>query len=284
MIMYNDPWYTHRIIYRILDFEVEFTALEPIRIGAGRSSKLESPVDLPVIRIKRGGVESPYIPGSSIKGVFRSSAEFIARLAGLDVCSRGDRCRDTYNEELQGCLDKNDINGVFNLLKNYCLICKLFGSGSYKSHIDFKDAYPITDVTTAVKPGIAISRRSGTVRTGPFFVEYVNPGAKFRGGFTLTNVPNYGVGLLALVIDLVNCGVVKLGGMKTRGFGKVRLDVSRVSVYIFEDGVFREVEEKTLLRSLDDFDSDVEFDPSDPLKYLGGCKEAWKAYVSRAKG
>ena len=279
----DDPWISHRIVYRIIDLDVIYKALSPLRIGSGKSIKLESPVDLPVIRINLHGSSIPYIPGSSIKGVFRSTAEYIAKSVGIRACSRGDGCKQQYNKELQGRLREGDIEGVFGLLKDkYCLICKIFGSGTYRSHIDFKDAYPEGGVTTGVKTGIAIDRRSGTVKRGALFtVEYVDPGAYFKGGITLLNVPNYGVGLIKSVIDLINAGIVRLGGMRSRGFGRIGIEVSKITVYTMKNGIIKEVREKTYLNALDEFDEDIEFDPSKPLEYLDSCMEVWSRYVSK---
>lgn len=55
--------------------------VEPLRIGKGAGELGE--VDLPVIRLPNG---NPFIPGSSLKGVLRATAELIARSEGLEVC------------------------------------------------------------------------------------------------------------------------------------------------------------------------------------------------------
>jgi len=54
---------------------------EPLRVGKGAGELGE--VDLPVIKLPDG---KPYIPGSSLKGVLRSTAEIVARSEGLKVC------------------------------------------------------------------------------------------------------------------------------------------------------------------------------------------------------
>jgi len=277
-------WYAHRTIYKVLNFEVEYITQSPLRIGAGRTSKFASPIDLPVVRIKFDGEDKPYIPGSSIKGVFRSSAEYISRSSGLKVCSAGEGCRDKFDRDLQSMLKENNIEGVLNLLKEYCLICKLFGSGTFRSHIDFTDAYPYEGVTTGVKVGIAIDRRSGAVKRGALYtVEYVNPGAKFRGNMILHNIPNYGVGLIYLVISGFKTGILKIGGMRTRGFGKMDINILKLTAYVMEDGVFKQVKEKKVIKALDEYDEDVELDPNDPKSYLNKCVEVWRNYVARAR-
>ena len=283
-----EPWFTHRILYRIFNLKVKYILESPLRIGSGRVFKLSSPIDLPVIRIKIGDLETPYIPGSSIKGVFRSSSEYIVRSAGLPACSRGEGCRVNLDRPLQNCLRNlyrsTTIKDVYSILQNYCIVCKVFGSGSYGSHIEFKDAYPSDSVTTGIKTGIAIDRRSGAAKRGALYtIEYVNPGSTFDGEITMINLPNYCIGLIANVIELINLGIIKIGGMKSRGFGKVRIDIVESNMTLSQNGGLIQVKEKTIVKSLDEYDEDVEYDPNDPIKYLNACRGVWERYVQKVK-
>jgi len=282
----SESWHTHRFLYRIIMLDVEYVALEPLRIGAGRGSKLESPIDLPVIRIKYGGNNVPYLPGSSIKGVFRAGAEYLARSAGLSVCERGEGCRKQFDRDLQSELKKGNVIGALKLLKeNYCPICQLFGTGTYKSHLDFYNAFPADNVSLDIKTGVAIDRRSGVAKKGALYiVEYINPGSVFHGGIRLYNVPNYGVGLMAEVIEMVNRGFIKFGGMKSRGFGRLKVDIKNINIIQISDGVLSEVRSKMDILAMDEMDSDIVFDPGDQLKFLEECREAWIRYVSKKKG
>jgi CRISPR-associated RAMP protein (TIGR02581 family) len=112
-----------------------------------------------------------------------------------------------------------------------CLLCKVFGAPSFTGHAEFNDSYPINekgevlDAPVGVRTGIAINRRTGAVHMGALYqVEYVEPGARFRFSIRTTNLPNYALGLLAKILRMVNEGWVRVGGFKTRGFGKLRVD------------------------------------------------------------
>ncbi|MEM3688106.1 CRISPR-associated RAMP protein Csx7 [Saccharolobus sp.] len=279
------PWYAHEMIYRVLKFDIIYKNETPLRIGSGKATKLTSPIDLPVIMIKMGEQELPYIPGSTLKGIFRSSAEYIAKSEGFkDVCERGEGCKEKYDSELQLKLRAQITNEVIKTLEKYCVICKTFGSGTYASHLVFNDAYSSIKATRGVKVGIAIDRRSGIAKKGALYtVEYVDPGAEFSGSITLTNTPNYMVGLLAKVIDMINKGIIKIGGMRTRGFGKVNIEISKASGYQLEDGVLKEISGKTLVKSLDEKDRDIELDPNKPMEYFINCIEVWNEYVKKYK-
>ncbi|NHW44188.1 MAG: CRISPR-associated RAMP protein [Candidatus Verstraetearchaeota archaeon] len=215
----------------------------PLRIGVGREAPLGSAVDLAVIRIKLGKKTVPYIPGSSLKGVFRSAAVQLAKLKGLSVCSglSKETCMDlerqelggeTLHERIQSLLrEGHNLEAIKLFHEKTCLLCKVFGAPLFTGHIEFTDAYPINekgeplDVFVGVRTGIAINRRTGAVHRGALYqVEYVEPGARFKFSLHTTNLPNYALGLLAKTLKMLNEGWVKIGGFKTRGFGEVRVE------------------------------------------------------------
>jgi CRISPR-associated RAMP protein (TIGR02581 family) len=185
-----------------------------------------SPVDLSVLRIPYEGKHLPYIPGSSLKGVFRSFASLLAKKKGLRKACSG------VSEDVCKPDEKGGAESFYN---NACLICKIFGSPGYRSLASFGDAYPIDDegrfypYKTGVRRGIRIGRRTGAVSGSSMYdVEYVEPGAKFRFSIRCKNLPNYALGLLSKVLLLMQEGEAKLGGFKTRGFGGVSIDTNEL--------------------------------------------------------
>lgn len=284
------PWYTHSILYRSIKLEFSLKAEEPLRIGAGRSPPLAL-TDLPVITININGEITPYIPGSSLKGTLRSVCELLVKSAGLDSCMAGSCAREKKvgDENLLSLMDTamrtNNIQLLLTTLEKFCLICKIFGAGSYKAHIDFREAYPQKDtVRTSIKSGIAINRRSGAVKRGALFqVEYVEPGAIFNTSIVMTNLPNYVVGLLLVALDMVNEGLFKLGGFKSKGFGKVSVIYLGLSGLVFEDGVSRRLEDIAKLRGLDAQDGDVYLDSKDLASTLQGFRKKWSEYVQKVR-
>jgi CRISPR-associated RAMP protein (TIGR02581 family) len=218
----------------------------PLRVGTGREPPLGSAVDLAVIRVRLGGRLVPHIPGSSLKGVFRSAAVQLARLKGLSVCSglSGETCMDweytelgggTLLSKIQELLREGESAEAIKLFHGKaCLLCKVFGSLSFTGHVEFSDAYPIgedgsvLEVPVGVRTGIAINRRTGAAYPRALYqVEYVEPGARFRFSIRATNLPNYGLGLLVRILRMLNDGWVRVGGFKTRGFGEVAVESLR---------------------------------------------------------
>jgi CRISPR-associated RAMP protein (TIGR02581 family) len=231
------------VIIREVVLEGYFVAESPLRIGVGRESPLGSAVDLAVLRINLNGKLVPYIPGSSLKGVFRSTAIQLANRKGLTVCSGLSKgtCMDlrypefdgkTLLEKIQEEIKNRNYRRAIELFhEKACLLCKVFGAPSFTGHSEFNDSYPINekgevlDAPVGVRTGIAINRRTGAVHMGALYqVEYVEPGARFRFSIRTTNLPNYALGLLAKILRMVNEGWVRVGGFKTRGFGELRVD------------------------------------------------------------
>lgn len=237
------PWSAHSVIIREVVLEGYLVAESPLRIGVGRESPLGSAVDLAVLRINLNGKLVPYIPGSSLKGVFRSTAIQLANRKGLTVCSGLSKgtCMDlrypefdgkTLLEKIQEEIKNRNYRRAIELFhEKACLLCKVFGAPSFTGHSEFNDSYPINekgevqDAPVGVRTGIAINRRTGAVHMGALYqVEYVEPGARFRFSIRTTNLPNYALGLLAKILRMVNEGWVRVGGFKTRGFGELRVE------------------------------------------------------------
>ncbi len=237
------PWSSHGVLLREALLEGYLVNRGPLRVGTGKEPPLGSAVDLAVIRVRLGGKLVPYIPGSSLKGVFRSAAVQLARLRGLSVCSglSGETCMDWEYTELGGVTLLSKIQEMLRegesaeAIKLFhgkaCLLCKVFGSLSFTGHVEFSDAYPISEdgsvleVPVGVRTGVAINRRTGAVYPRALYqVEYVEPGARFRFTIRATNLPNYALGLLARILRMLNDGWVKVGGFKTRGFGEVAVE------------------------------------------------------------
>jgi CRISPR-associated RAMP protein (TIGR02581 family) len=231
------------VIIREVVLEGYLVAESPLRIGVGREPPLGSAVDLAVLRINLNGKLVPYIPGSSLKGVFRSTAIQLANRKGLTVCSGLSKgtCMDlrypefdgkTLLEKIQEEIKNRNYRRAIELFhEKACLLCKVFGAPSFTGHAEFNDSYPINekgevqDVPVGVRTGIAINRRTGAVHMGALYqVEYVEPGAQFRFSIRTTNLPNYALGLLARILRMVNEGWVRVGGFKTRGFGELRVE------------------------------------------------------------
>ena len=277
------PWFTHSVIYRTIEVFVKYITKSPLRIGSGKGKSPTSSVDLQVITMNINGIEVPFVPGSSLKGVFRSSSEFIARSYGINACMMGEGCKNNYDLNLQLFMKNGDFESIINTLSKYCLICKIFGSASYYSHVSFSDAYPKNQVPgRGVKTGIAIDRRSGAVKMGALYtVEFVLPGSEFEGSIKFYNLPNYAIGLISTVINNINLGVIKIGGFKSKGFGNVEVIPKELRGNVLVGSSYENVLEKGELLPLDEDDEPVKF--SNVSEFLEECRRVWINYVGKER-
>ncbi|MEM1689751.1 MAG: RAMP superfamily CRISPR-associated protein [Candidatus Hadarchaeales archaeon] len=210
-------WISHDNIRRETSFNFILTNEAPLRIGCGGEPPLEALSDLAVLRIPSEFGEVPYIPGSSLKGVFRSFCAKLLARKGLRVCElSGNRCEVGRERNIE------------QFAEQACLLCKIFGTQGYRGLVSFSDAFPwngqqLYPFRLGVRRGIRIGRKSGRAQN-LFDVEYVEPGAKFKSGIRCLNLPNFALGLLSRALLCLHEGEVKVGGFKTRGFGEVRLE------------------------------------------------------------
>ena len=284
----------HKLLRRVV-LEGVVVNDEPLRVGAGAGGYFE-PVDLVVLKVKLPGKGAvPVVPGSSWKGVFRSTAYSIALVEGLKVCEGLPNATCMQGNEFEyverageGLSKKLEMLVKADGVKA-CLLCLIFGSPSLASHVYFGESYPLDGYALGYRTCVAISRRTGAAYRGMLFtVEYVEPGCKWSFRLVAENLPNYALGLLAEVIEHISSGLVKVGGLKSRGFGRVHFEDLKLRVYSpkpEEYGVYAGV-----LKPLDPVDSEVRWTGSsmvaegeDACRVLEELRGAWRRGLDALK-
>ncbi|MDI6738060.1 MAG: RAMP superfamily CRISPR-associated protein [Nanoarchaeota archaeon] len=192
-------------------------ALSDMHIG-GQSGNMPAGLDNPIIKDNKG---KPFVPGSSLKGVLRSSFERLAKGAGIKVCD--------LDEKRGGC--------------GNCPPCLLFGGGHKSGAIKIRDAF-ITDDSGKhpyIRDGVRIDRKSGKAASGAKYdIEVVQKGAKFEGGMVVENTATpdgeYTIlgGLLSL-IDFFNEFVAGIGGGTSKGMGHAKLAILEMKEFTAND-------------------------------------------------
>ncbi len=198
--------------------DLTMTARGPLLVKSGLDGGADPSVpDMQFVRTN-GQV---YLPGSSLKGVFRSYAEKIVRTVG-------GRCCDPFDTSFCGKRLERQHDGP-TIYRDSCSVCRLFGSTAMASRVRFQDAYPAGDVRTEVRTSVAIDRRKGSVAQGPFDLEVVS-GATFRTEIQVRNFELWQLGLLALVLRDLRAGWIPLGFGKSRGLGQVDAEIGPLTV------------------------------------------------------
>jgi CRISPR-associated protein Csm3 len=186
----------------ISSVEIRIKTNTPLRVGAGKSIEVEEP-DLPVIKHKDG---TPIIPGSTLKGVFRST---LSRFLGK--------------------VDE--------------LLDPIFGNMDYASPIIFTDLRASSKITIE-RNHIRINKAlGGAAKGGLFQVEAVPDNIEFTGKVISYNLP---ISALAGVIYvnqvLMNNDVIRIGGFKSRGYGSAHFTINNITLSMPDINNIYEVE------------------------------------------
>lgn len=199
-----------------------------LRIGKGRDDDGSGASDLPVLVDAQG---FPFLPGGSIKGVIRATAESLVRSVSQGKDSGLWSC-DPHNEREGGACGYHTHDGRKDAKKDVessCTICRLFGSRMVASHVRFTDA--LLERPADGRPpierrdGVAIDRDLGIVfDKQKYDFEVVSPGARFKLEVFIDNPEDALLGLLVLAFDQLDDGFSGLGGFTTRGLGRVAID------------------------------------------------------------
>ncbi len=201
-----------------------------LHIGGGRSTL--TPTDSPVIR---GPDLKPFIPGSSLKGSFRSIVEKLTPVVGLRTCALAQSApcpgapgetQDEFNRRKEE--ERWDEEDLLAALEDeLCDTCKLFGSPFQASKIYFDDL-PLDEdwaVTTQIRDGVAIDRDSErAVPRLKYDYEVVPPGSAFGFRVTLEEPADTDLSLACLGLSEFVSGFGGIGGKRSRGLGRCALE------------------------------------------------------------
>ena len=215
----------HRITLTIV-------AVTAMRVGAGKAQD-PAATDQPVMRDAMG---RPFLPGSAVKGALRCGLEKVIRgLArdqreGLWSCdifaAEGEhrRCTLAFEPVPGGVRKAPDLKEVCETL---CTTCGLFGSSYFGGRVFVHDLPLVKNsmFRTEVRDGVGINRDLRTAqRAITYDTETVPPGTAFELELVLENVSSLQKALVMQALDMLDQGVVMLGGMTSRGLGRVRLE------------------------------------------------------------
>ncbi len=180
----------------------------------------------------------PFIPGSSLKGVLRSTIEkLVASLPpelGLHTCGlpageipvSEESCPTAHQEAIREERRKrpNDIAQIMEQVRNnLCHTCQLFGSPYAAARITVNDLYLIDEQwsgITQVRDGVAIDRDSETAKSGAKYdFEVVPSTTVFKLHITMENATEADLQLISIGLGEFVSGFAGVGGLRSRGLG-----------------------------------------------------------------
>lgn len=206
-------------------FEYELETYSPLLIQGNENGYI-SPmsVDTSYIKTYKDGSLIPYIPGSSLKGVFRSYSESILEGA-CDIVGKNRSYKENGENKL--CLGKDNYDKHYKFMtgaeryEKSCLVCKLFGSDVLRSRVSFSNAYPVQPCKIETAGMTAIDRVKGGAKAGALRdIEYIGYGI-FQGKIGLKNYAPYQLKLLVNNLQALEMGEIRLGSYTSKGFGEL---------------------------------------------------------------
>ncbi len=213
-----------------LAFETAF------HIGSGQEGQVSANMG-----VLRAGDGTPILPGSTLKGSFRSFCERLAPYLGFNACLldsdlSGVPCvtdekvlRETREHIKSGGKELTEKQTYDIYHKKTCGICRLFGSQAEASRIFFSDGR-LTRWSNAlqIRDGVCIDRDTETARDqAKYDFEVVPPGAVFDVSIELVNPTGAEIALTAAALGEWQNGF-RLGGFTSRGLGRVKMENTAV--------------------------------------------------------
>jgi CRISPR/Cas system CSM-associated protein Csm3 (group 7 of RAMP superfamily) len=194
--------------------------------------------DVEFARTHHTGLETVYLPGSSLKGALRTHCERIARTVGGEGPDRRPRlsCNPlggasdgpgySCNRRLQGLAERGDSRRAY---RDSCFVCQLFGNQHEAAHVWVADAYPTTAPRVEPRAAVGVDRVYGSAAVGPLTYEVVSDG-RFQTQIALHNFTLAQLGLLALALRDLADGRLALGSGKSRGLGRAGVEVAALAI------------------------------------------------------
>ncbi|MCP5109097.1 MAG: CRISPR-associated RAMP protein [bacterium] len=229
--------YKHKIkITGTLTFETAF------HIGSGKEGELATNMGVLI-----GADGAPILPGSTLKGNFRSFGERLVPYLGLSACLldsdlSGVPCvsdekirkkvlKDIEGKEQEKKQELTEQEKWELFAQKTCDVCRLFGSPVQASRIFFSDGILDPGSWTRglqIRDGVCIDRDTETARDqAKYDFEVVPPGASFAISIELENPDDSELALIAAALGEWPNGF-RLGGFTSRGLGQVKFEQTSV--------------------------------------------------------
>ena len=200
-----------------------------LHIGGGDATL--GVTDSPVLRTATG---QPFIPGSSLKGAFRSTVDKLAATLALPRCeldALDPKFQQRFNDKRRNTGSAwDDEQTMREALADFPVTVQLFGTTFFASKIFFNDLYLITDEGLGAagvierRDGVAIDRDSERAMDGlKYDFEVVAPSQAFSCEIRLEDPGELDLQLACLGVSELANGFISLGGKRSRGLGQCQL-------------------------------------------------------------
>ncbi len=213
------------------------TTTGPVLIRSGHAT-LSGPDMTPVLTYRAGDWQV-YLPGSSLKGVFRSHSEKIGRTLNQNnaICNPFHKPPESdafCGSRLQSRQNSGKTLDSQTAYRVSCPICRLFGSTEFIGRLSINDAY-LVDFNgrnpVEVRNRVGIDRLTGGAFGGALFdLEVVSSGVDFQTEIYLRNFEIWQLGMVLLLARDMQDGLIRIGSGRSRGLGSVKGATDAVTI------------------------------------------------------
>lgn len=244
----------------------------PLRIGGGQTANSYSLSETPVLMSYDAESETaePFIPGSSLKGVLRSTAERLVRTFSEDICCISGSSKPCGLHE---CIPCSVFGSMKSGSKIRVLDCHLSQGARFDNFVDERPHcatnYNYNKKTKIYEMQTRTKRRDNKTITipnsKPRFEEIVASNLSFDVLIKMDNADEHEVGLVLIALEEFNHKRCHIGGGASRGQGFADVIDIKVTKKVMGNGsqISFSVEEKQpdifpLKRSIRDYLNDMD--------------------------
>ena len=264
--------------YNVMNIELTLEAISPLLVqdvedDSSKKNDKNNKIHFLTTgnKVKQG---EPYIPGSTLKGIFRNKAENIMRIfqedSGEMLCCNPLEDNEKVNDlscskRIDKLKNKEEKEKNITPYNESCPICKIFGNQHTKSRIHFSDAFLTKESKDNLpnelptRTGAPINRFVGN-NNNLFSYEYIL-GEKFVLNIKIENFELWELGLLAFIFrDLFN-GEIHIGFGSSRGLGKVEGIIQEIDIKYYNPNIKDKIQkQKFTLWGLGFFEESGQYD------------------------
>jgi len=191
------------------------------------------------------GKDVDYIPGSSLKGVFRARAEKILRTLGGKACATIGE--NGCTRKIRKLIEKKEFNegDAKKIVGNSCLVCRLFGNGYLAGRISFDDAFFEGELLKKQFDSVAIDRFTGGAMDGKLFDTLPVISGKTKVHISIKRPSNFDRALLLFLLRDLKEGFppLRFGYGKSKGYGLFTCNSIAINGNILNGQGFRNIME-----------------------------------------
>ncbi len=223
---------------QLIDIEVEYVARSSLAIHAGKDTAFEA-TESPVVKIG----SKPVIPGSSLKGVLRSTLEAILAQEGVEVCVPDAAIPNTVERGKEADYARSIGRKTACRVNQLCPVCQIFGTTAGRQGLSgralFLDAKVLGEAILTERTHVAITRDTRSQAGGKLMSsEAVDAGAKFAGTIRLINPEPWQVGAVLRALETMQ--YLGVGSKKTAGYGELDVRVIEILARKMDKGEWKQ--------------------------------------------